>query len=224
MKVKELVSEPQIICVVGDVNSAKSNLLYHVIEEFKREGNFNLYTYGLKNRIKYATEIFSVNELEQIRNSIIIIDELNSLWDLEERRNKKMIEKTLRLIHHNNNVLIICALPENLKKFICGKINKYFFKQCTISDFINGSKAKAVCTDYKGIEAGTNILSLKKGEAIYFNGIHYSKMKVPYLSRYDTKKGNPNILTRIQKKNVLKSVKKNVQENVQEKVKISGFT
>ena len=78
---------------------------------------------------------------------------------------KKQIEKTLRLIHHNNNILVICALPENLKKFICGKINQYFFKQCTLADFIMGSKAARTCKNYKGVKLGSSVLTIQKGEA-----------------------------------------------------------
>lgn len=209
MKFKEVFDKPKIIAVVGDVNEAKSNLLYYLLDGLQSYGKFNLYTYGLRSNIKNSTEIFSVSELEQIKDSIIILDELMSLWDLDNRKSKKQIEKTLRLIHHNNNILIICALPENLKKFICGKVNQWFYKKCTLSDFINGSKANEICREYKGVELGSCVLTMEKGEALYFDGTHYKKIDVPYMKKFDSKKKNIKIV----QKNVPKKKKKKVVKN-----------
>lgn len=200
MKIKDIFSEPKVIAVVGDVNEAKSNLLYHMIEELKKEGKFQLYAYGLRAEIAGAVEIFSVNELERVRDSIIIIDEMETLWDLDNRKNKKQVERTLRMINHNNNIVILCALPENLKKFVCGKVNEWFFKKCTLADFINGSMAKRVCESYRGVELGWSVLGVEKGEALHFNGEHYKKIVVPYLKKFDSKKGNVKIVKKFSKK------------------------
>jgi len=207
--IHNMFSEPRIIAVCGDVNEAKSNLLYYLLDELKKIGSFNLYTYGLRSEIKGAITIFSVNELEQIRDSVIILDELMSLWDLDNRMAKKQIEKTLRLIFHNNNILVICALPENLKKFICGKINQYLFKKCTLADFINGSRASRICKEYKGAELGSSVLTMEKGEALYFDGKHYFKIDVPYLKKFDSKKANIKIVKKT------KTVKKGISDNAQ---------
>jgi len=215
MKIKDTFDKPKVICVVGDVNEAKSNLLYHLLDELNVYGTFKLYTYGLRADIDGATGVFSVDEIEQIKNSIIILDEVMSLWDLDNRMAKKQIEKTLRLIHHNNNILVICGLPENLKKFISGKINQYFFKQCTLADFIMGSKASRVCTNYKGVELGSNILTIRKNQALYFDGKHYDMIDVPYLKDFDSKKENIEIV----KQNVNQSVNEKVNQSVNDDAK-----
>ena len=216
--VLRVFSSPRIIAIIGDVNEAKSNLLYYFIDELRKKGSFNLYTYGLRSIIKDSKKIFSVDELEQIKDSVIILDELMSLWDLDNRMAKKQIEKTLRLIHHHNNILVICALPENLRKFICGKINQYFFKKCTLADFIFGSKASRTARAYKGIELGSSVLSIGKGEALFFDGLHYEKIKVPYLKKYDSKIKNIKIVSKIVNKIVNKIVKKNINKSVLKKV------
>lgn len=204
MKTKKIFDKPKIICVVGNVNSAKSNLLYYFLEELKKDGEFNLFTFALKTKIKGAVEIFSLEELELIKDSVIILDELMNMWDLDNRKSRRQIENTLRLIHHNNNILVICALPENLKKFICGKINVWFFKECTLTDFIQGSKASKICTNYKGVELGSSVLTMKKGEALLFDGKHYYVLDIPYLKKYDSKKKNIKIVK--PKKKVVKKV------------------
>ncbi len=211
MRLETLTNEPKIIAVVGNPNEAKSNLLYHLLEEFKKLGTFNLFTYGLRNKVDKAVEINSIEELEVIRDSIVILDEVMTLWDLDDRSAKRMIEKTLRLIFHNNNILIICLTPENVKKFIAGKIDQYFFKKCNLSEFINGSKTKSVVLGYKGNEMGSSVLNLDKNESLFYDGLHYEKINVPYLEKYDVKRKNKSII------NVHKNVEKNVVQNVEEK-------
>lgn len=206
--IKELFNEPKIIGLIGDVNEGKSNMVYWIIEELNKIGHYNLYTYGLRNEIENAQKIYSVNELEQIKNSVIILEEVMTLWDLNNRMAKRQIENTLRLIFHNNNVLVISAVPENIKKFISGKINVIIYKKVTFDDFINGSSVKRTIINYHGEERGTSILNLNKNEAIIFDGKHYRKVIVPYLIKYDTKKDNPKIVNQ----NVNEKVNKNIHK------------
>lgn len=189
-KITSLFDKPKIISVIGDVNSAKSNLLYDIIINLRKIGEFKLYCYGLRNKIDGAQEIFSVEELEQIRDSVITLDEVMSLWDLDNRKAKRMIELSLRLIFHNNNILIIAGVPDNFRKFISGKTDVCIFKKVTISDFVNGSKVKNILLGYKGNELGSNILNLKAEEAVVFDGKHYNKINIPYHKKYDSKLGN----------------------------------
>jgi hypothetical protein len=190
----KLFKEPKIIGVVGNTNEAKSNLLYFLVGELYEEHKFKLVTYGLKVKLKDSLTIYSVEELEQIKDSIIVLDEVMSLWDLDDRKIKKQIETTLRLINHNNNILILCFLPENVKKFIASKLTAIFFKKSTISDFINGSKVKRIMLNYKGNELGSSVLELPKDETILFDGNHYTKYRVPYIKECDTKLKNVQII------------------------------
>lgn len=200
MSLTTLFDKPKVIAVVGDVNQGKSMLLYHILDTLGKHSSFSLYTYGLRLEYKDSLQVFSVAELESIKNSIIIVDELSSLFDLDNRKVKKIIENTLRLIHHNNNVLVICGTPENFKKFLSAKVSVAFYKQSTISDFINGSKLKRTLTDYKGNERGSEILSLDKGQALVFDGGHYKVIDIPYIKEYDTKRDNQAILQPLVKK------------------------
>ena len=135
----------------------------------------------------------------------IILDEVMTLWDLENRKLKRQIENTLRLLFHNNNILIISAVPENIKKFISGKLDIIIYKRVTYDDFINGSSVKKSILNYQGNERGSKLLNLDIDEAIIYDGLHYQKIKIPYLKEYDTKINNVPIL-------VPKSVHKNVQK------------
>jgi len=201
--ITKLFNKPKIVALVGDVNTGKSMFLYHLLESFAKESKFNLFTYGLRLDFKNSTQIYSVAEMEQVTNSLIIIDELSSLFDLDNRKVKKQTENSLRLINHNNNIILLCGTPENFKKFISAKIDFVFYKKTTISDFINGSRLKNMLVNYRGNERGSEMLNLPVNEVLLFNGKHYSKSVVPYYRKYDSKIKNVQIF-------VPKNVRKNV--------------
>ena len=182
--------KPCMVGLVGDSNEGKTNLIYWVINSLEKDFNFKKYAYGLRIEINGVKRVFSVQELEQIRNSFIVIDELSSLFDLDNRKVKSLIEKTLRLIYHNNNVILLCGVCENFKKFIAGKLNYVIYKKLNFADLINGSRVKNIIMSYSGLERGSSILDLKKEEAILFDGLHYEKVKIPYLKEYDLKREN----------------------------------
>lgn len=205
MEVKELFDKPKLIGVMGDVNQAKSNFLYYTIKELKSNFQFNLYVYGLRREIEGSITIHSLAELEVIKNSVIILDEFASMFDLDDRKKKMQIENTLRLIHHNNNILVLSGLPENFKKFISAKLDVIIYKKVSYDDLINGSRAKKVVLNYCGNERGSHVLNMAKGEVLVYTN-RYDKIEVPYLEEYDTKLNNITICA------------ENVQENCAENV------
>lgn len=195
MDVIKLFNKPKIIGLVGDVNEGKSNTIYYLIKTLQEFGDFNLYAYGLKRKLKGSVEVKSLNEIEDVKNSIIIIDEVFSLFDLDNRKAKRDIEKSLRLIFHKNNIILLCGVGENFKKFLSAKLDIIIYKKVTFDDLINGSRVKNKILAYQGEEKGTTILGLEVGEALVFDGLHYHKIKIPYLENYDSKKGNKPIIT-----------------------------
>lgn len=193
-KMIDLFRTPKLIGMVGDADSGKSNTLYFIIKSLRESFNFRLYTYGLRAYLRDEQKIYSVEQLEGLRDSIIIIDEFASLFDVDDRKEKKQIERTLRLIFHNNNVVLFCGLPENYKKFIASKLDAVIFKRCALSDFINGSRVKKIAFNYEGIEQGSAVLDIKKDRALVWDGTHYHPVFVPYIEEGDTKASNVDIL------------------------------
>lgn len=190
----DLFKEPKLIGLIGDADSGKSNLLYWTIKALRERYNFNLYSYGLRAWLTGEQKIFSVEQLEVIHDSIIIIDEFASLFDLDDRKQKKQIENTLRLIFHRNNVVLFCGLPENVKKFIASKLQAVIYKQCALGDFINGSRTKAIIMNYSGEERGSAMLSMSPEKAIVWDGKFYHKVTIPYIPEGDTKAANISVL------------------------------
>lgn len=211
MNIQKMFDKPKVIGIVADVNTGKSNLIYHLID--KCRGRANVISYGLRKEIQGVTSVTSIRELENVENSILFIDEFMTLFDLDNRKVKRQIENTIRLINHNNNIVVLAGLPENYKKFIGAKLNEILFKRTTIADLINGCAVKRVLTDYCGDEKGSFVLALAVDEVLHYNG-SYRKYKVPYMKNFDTKAKNVPIFVpqKGQKncagKNVLKMCKK----------------
>lgn len=193
-KIINLFKAPKLIGLVADANEGKSNLLYWLIKALREDYKFNLYSYGLRANVVGERKIYSVEQLEIIHDSIIIIDEFASMFDIDDRKEKKQIEQTLRLIFHNNNVVLLCGLPENFKKFIASKLDSVIFKRCALSDFINGSRVKKIAFNYRGYELGAAVLNVEVDNAIVYDGKFYDKVNIPYVEEGDTKKNNISIL------------------------------
>ncbi len=204
MKISKLFNKPKVIGLIGNANEAKSNLIYWLLDELKKDYKFKVYVYGLRCPVTNTIQVHSIEEIEQVKDSILIIDEMTSLFDLDNRKVKAQIENTIRLIFHNNNILLLCGLGENFKKFLSAKLTAVIFKKTTIADLINGSTIKRIVISYKGNERGNSILNLELNEAIIYDGEHYYKTDIPYMKVYDTKAKNVSIL-----------VPKTVSENVQ---------
>lgn len=209
--INKLFSKPKIILLVANTNEGKSMVLYHLYKLLDKYMNFDLVSYGLKKDLG-EHKIYSTEQLEEQTGKIIFGDEIFSLFDLEDRKNKKQVEKTLRLIHHNNNVLVLAGLPENMKKFLSAKADMIIFKKCTFQDFINGSRVKRVCLNYKGVENGSSMLNLNKDKALLWDGKDYHKLDIPYYEKYDTKIKNVPII-----------VPKNVEKNCTKKSEVNPF-
>jgi hypothetical protein len=193
-KLLGLFESPKLIGVVGDADNGKSNMLYFVIKALRAGYKFNLYSFGLRVNIAGEQKIYSVEQLETIHDSIIILDEFASLFDIDDRKEKKQIEKTLRLIFHNNNVVLLCGLPENYKKFIASKLDAMIFKRCALGDFINGSRIKKVAFNYSDYEMGAAVFNIAVDKAIVYDGKDYHKVSIPYVPDTDTKAVNGSIL------------------------------
>ena len=197
-KIISLFDKPKVISLCADRNTGKSNTIAHIIETLRSTGaNFNLRTYGLPEefeQIENNKPVHSLEQLEEIKDSVIILDEAAQLLDVENRQKKTMIEEFIRLINHQNNVVIMCLLPENIKKFLANKVQTYIFKKTTIGDCINGSYSKKVVTSYAGKEKGSYVLSIPIDEALVWDGKEYFKIDVPYWEKYDVKKNNKPIV------------------------------
>lgn len=191
-KIIDYFKKPEVIGIIAEVNEGKSNLIYDLIKKLQKNYSFNLITFGLKFEVENVKVINSLEQIEEVRDSLIFLDEFHTLFDLNNRKKRRQIEKTLRLICHNNNILVLVGVPENFKKFISSKITTCFYKKVRINSLINGSSIKNHLVSYEGHGMGNKILNLTKGEVLVFDG-DYKIFNVPYLKEFDSKLKNKDI-------------------------------
>ena len=179
-------------------NEGKTHTLCTIIEQYKKQFNGNVTTFGFKDELINLLNVQSFSsliELEEIRDSIIIVDEAGALFDLEDRKKRRQIESTLRLVNHRNNKILLSGLPSDFKKFLCAKAKVFLYKTLMISDLINGSMAKEILMQYRGPGLGTHTLLLDKDTMLAFDG-HFWVEKVAYNEKYDTKVNNKNLFVK----------------------------
>lgn len=201
--IPKLFDRPKIIGLCADVDQGKSNLLYALISSLQKDYKFsanNLYSYAMPIWMG-EQKIFSVEELELIENSVIILDEFYLFLNMDDRKRVKQLAETMQRIKHANNVLIMCGLAHNFNKFISSQLEIKIFKQTTIKNLINGSPMKDTVLSYNGSEKGSTILRLDKGQALIHGlegegtgNLHYKLVSVPHMKNYDVKQLLPPIL------------------------------
>ena len=182
-------------------DEGKTHTLCALIEEYKRQFNGVVTTFGFRDELIDLLNVKSFSsliELEEIRNSIIIVDEVGSLFDLENRTKRRQIENTLRLVNHRNNKILLSGLPSDFKRFLCAKSRVFLFKSLILSEMINGSFAKEILIQYRGPELGAHALLLEKDMLLCYDG-HFWKERIQYNKEYDTKKGNGTLFKKSEK-------------------------
>jgi hypothetical protein len=185
------------IGIIGDVDQAKSNVIYHCIKNLHEKYQDKIYSYGLHLDIDGTTKINSIADMEAISDSIIFIDEFPNLFSLNNRRQLDRFENTMRQVFHHtsNNTVVICGLPHNFNKFLSGLIQIIILKQCTLEDFIQRSSPQQAIASFSpaGLHyttKGSELLKMPKNVAIVYNRTattKWSEVQVPYEKEFDSK-------------------------------------
>ena len=200
MNIKRILNN-NVSILVGQTNTGKTMLLANIMAEYIRDYTSQVFCYGIRPEITdkfhpLVTPFSSVRELEQIQNGIIIIDELGAIFDLDNRKQKRRIEQTLRLVTHHNNRLILAGLPTDFRKFISAKSTCFMYTSLTISDLINGSLAKTTLLEYAESELGAYVLSIPQGQVLCYDDKiipGFWMDEFGYYEDFDTKKDNLNL-------------------------------
>lgn len=191
----------RVIGVVADKNQGKSNLLYNVIEIIRNLApETQLVTFRMLINIPGVLSLNTLTELSKIRNSYIIIDELKTIVDTDNRRETKIFLEILQTLYHANNTIIVCGLAHNFNGKISGELEAIIFKQTTLISIIKRSNLDYILRSlrHEG-QASKNEYTLTmpvEGALIYHPHMkknwHY--IDVPYLEKYDTKKDNEPVI------------------------------
>lgn len=213
MNIKRILSN-DLSVLMARSNEGKTMALCQIIDEYKKNYSGDIWTFGLKEELveKLGVESFSsLPELETIKESIIIIDELLTLFDFSDKHNRKAVENVMRMVNHNGNKILLCGLPSDFNKYVSAKAKCFLFKGLNITDLINGAKTKQVVKDYKGVWKGEHKLNVPIDKMLCFDGFYWEET-VHYNIQYDTKVDNKDLFKKVTEK-VDKKVRKKVEKN-----------
>jgi hypothetical protein len=187
--------------VISDVHQGKTNTLNHIVKALQERYDASIWAAGLRVEMDGVEILNSVQELESIYNSVVIVDEFPDLFDLSNAKQQRDFEKSMRKIYHSNNILVICGLPRNFNLRLGAMLQAVIFKQSTLTDFIQRSPTEQAIKSYSSafgsdIQKGSNMLTMPKNRALYheIGSKHWWDLDVPYMESVDAKRFNPPIL------------------------------
>lgn len=189
--------------LTGQSNSGKSMALYHLIISYLKQYKGIVRTFGIPvEQLTYIKKYANSNniqpfnsllELEQIKESIIIIEEFGTLLDTNDRQKKRQIEEILRVVNHKGNKILLCGLPHDFKKFITCKAKSIMFKTLKMNDLINGSDAKEILKQYQGVGKGVYSFHIDVSSLLLWDGMAFEVLDIPYYEKLDNKRKNVNL-------------------------------
>lgn len=180
--------------LLGKSNEGKTMFLVNIIKKYTDNYTGQVFSFGMDDLAdKLGIKKFSsLIELENIRNSIVVIDEIGALFDLSNRKLKKQIENVLRLVNHHGNKILASGVSSDFKKFLCSKAKCFIYKSLNFSEMINGSLAKELLLQYQGSGVGFHSFQIDKNKVLIYDGVYYSS-ELAYLKEFDTKLKNEDL-------------------------------
>ena len=191
----------RVIGVVADKNQGKSMLLYnciHIINKLAPETQVVGFRLALK--VEGVLHLNTLTELSKIRDSYIILDELKTIVDTDNRRETNAFMQFLQTLYHSNNTIVISGLAHNFNGKLSGELEAIVFKQTTLISVVKRSTIDYILRSfsYEG-KASKNEYSLAmpvEGALVYHpnktKNWHY--IEIPYLESADTKKDNEPVI------------------------------
>ena len=191
----------RVIGVVADKNQGKSNLVYNIIHTIQRRApETNVVGFRLFHKIPGVLYLNTLTELAKIRDSYIIIDELKTIVDTDNRRETNVFLEILQTLYHSNNTVVVSGLGHNFNGKISGELEAIIFKQTTLISIIKRSNIdyilRALRHEGKASKNEYTLTMPIEGALVYHphkkKNWHY--IEIPYLESADTKKDNKPVI------------------------------
>ncbi len=163
------------VALLGDRHTGKTNLLFHLARQYT--GKRKIVTYAYPKNMGYK-QIYSLQELSQVTDSIVLIDELQNHVKFYQKRIAEQFLELLAVMAHNNNTLIFTT---PMSQFITKALDVFidcfvYTKLGDLGTLKNGSKAKRWLKANSFQQVNNWSVNLELGEFIlisdYFRGLY----------------------------------------------------
>lgn len=193
----------RVIGVVADKNQGKTNLLVNIIEITRRLApETHIVGFRLPVNIPDVLYLNTLTELSKVQNSLIIIDELKTLVDLDNRTEVRTLMSILQTLYHptRNNTVIMCGLAHNFNGKISGELEAVIFKQTTLISVVQRTNIdyilRSLRSEGKASKNEYTLVMPRETALIYHPRMQkeWHCIDIPYLEKYDVKKDNEPVI------------------------------
>ena len=154
----------KVIAILGDINTGKTNLAFHLLREYK--GTRKIYLLGYPKQVDDFSTLPCFTDIFQLTDSIIFMDEIHRFVKIYDKKTSQELLEMLTLFSHNNNTLIFTT---QLSQFITKSVEAFIDTWCItqlreVQTLKNGSKPKRIVRDTVDPRCSRWSLSLKSGQ------------------------------------------------------------
>jgi len=157
------------LAIIGDRNTGKTNLAFHLLRKYKGSRTIVLYAYPETIKGKDGNDIAQINTLQELsmtKDSIIFMDELQNHIKFYNTKTSMEFFDLLSVMAHNNNTLIFSTPMSQYitKAFDCFIDGIIYTRLSDLGTLKNGSKAKRRLHEFSNPNISPWSVSLEVGE------------------------------------------------------------
>lgn len=203
MKIERILNN-EISILTARRNEGKTMTIVNLLLEYMTKYSGDVWVSGLHKDIitqfrkdGFPVKVFySIREMENIKNAIVVADEAGKLLNVVNRKQHEEMLRTLRLVSHQNNRILLAGLPFDFKKLFSAQATCFLYKSLNIAELINGSTIKETLLEYKEYHLGAYTLSIPKDKVLCYDAGGFWLDDSTLLPEYDTKSSNQNLFER----------------------------
>lgn len=134
------------IAILGNTNTGKTNLTVYFGKECPHP---NKYLLGYPIKIDGFKSLNSLQDLNMITNAVVLVDELDDIIPITERKSNDALKRVLKYAEHNKiKIIFNTQLSQFVNKMMEAFIPCWAITQIDIFSLKNGSKPKRILLDY----------------------------------------------------------------------------
>jgi hypothetical protein len=156
------------VLIIGDRNSAKSNLMFFHANNY--EGKKPKYLMGYPKKMEGFREVTSMQDLANLTDAVVFIDEIDKFFNVYDRRSNMELMEFLRIAAHTNLTIVgSSALPTFITKGMESMVDVWNITRLRdLASLKNGSKPKRVIQQTKHFACSSWSLSLPNGQYLQY--------------------------------------------------------
>lgn len=149
--------------ILGDRDTAKTNLAFKFLKEYKGKRDIVLYGYPKKTQYRH---INTLQELNLTTNSIVFMDELQRhIRFYQKRTSEDFLELLSTMAHNNNTIIFTTPMSQYITKSLDCFLDGFCYTRIEdLGSLKNGAKAKRRLQEFSCPRISKWSLILKNGE------------------------------------------------------------